>query len=90
MSNDAVKQRDGVWCLYLIDQMGRPSYISKENWDKMSWKEKDYIRLIQQGKRTKKQIKRILYITTDVWLWKLRKKVLKYITLVNWNTEKDI
>jgi len=57
----------------------RPPYITTENWDKMSWKEKDYIYLSREKRQTESEIKRTLYITTDQGLWKLRKRVQKYI-----------
>lgn len=43
----------------------RPPYIELKDWIKMSWKEKDYIQLLSERRRTKDEIKRILYITTD-------------------------
>ena len=43
----------------------RPDYITIDNWAKMSRKERDYIILLTERKRTKEEIKRKLYITTD-------------------------
>ena len=63
----------------MLIKPNKPPYISKENWDKMSWKEKDYIYLLRTKKYTKSEIKRALYITSDVGLWKLNKKVKNYI-----------
>lgn len=63
----------------------RPDYISMDNRWKMSWKEKDYVQLLSENKWTKDEIKRKLYISTDVWFWKLRKRVIRYINKVNYN-----
>lgn len=66
--------------------MGRPHYISEENWQKMSWKERDYVGLLMERKYSKADIKRKLYITTDQWFWKLRNRVKKFINLVDCKT----
>ena len=57
----------------------RPPYITVENWDRMTWKEKDYVYLLRQKQYTKQQIKRALYITSDQGLRKLSKRVQKFI-----------
>ena len=54
--------------MFIFDKMInpiRPPYISIENWDKMTWKEKDYIYLLRHKQYTKDEIKRTLYITSD-------------------------
>ena len=58
----------------------RPPYISIENWDRMTRKEKDYIYLLRHKQFTKDEIKRTLYITSDQWLRKLSKRVQKFIS----------
>ena len=63
--------------------MKRPFYIDKEIWDDMKWKEQDFIIFLREKRYTKEQIKRNLYITSDVWFWKLRKRVLAKINKVN-------
>lgn len=68
--------------------MQRPDYITKENRNKMTWKEQDYIFLLQQRKRTKKEIMRKLYITTNQWYWKLRQRIKKFINSVDCNPKK--
>jgi hypothetical protein len=61
----------------------RPPYISMDNWYNMSRKEKDYIQLLSEKKRTKDEIKRKLYIATDSGFWRFRKRVVKYIDKIN-------
>jgi PHD/YefM family antitoxin component YafN of YafNO toxin-antitoxin module len=60
---DGIEITTGFRFLCLI--MGRPHYISEENWQKMSWKERDYVGLLMERKYSKADIKRKLYITTD-------------------------
>lgn len=55
--------------------MKRPAYIKESVWDTMSWKEQDFVIFCREKQRTKNQIKRKLYITTDTWYYKLQKKV---------------
>ena len=59
----------------------RPHYITIENWNKMTRKEQDYIFLLRKERYTQEELKRALYIETDQWLWKLNKRVRKFI---NW------
>jgi len=61
----------------------RPPYISMDNRYNMSRKEKDYIQLLSEKKRTQEEIKRKLYISTDSGFWRFRKRVVKYIDKVN-------
>jgi len=59
--------------------MIRPFYISKETWKWLTWKEQDFIVFLREKRYTKDQIKRRLYITTEMWYWKLQKRVLNKI-----------
>ena len=55
--------------------MKKPFYISDYTWKNLSWKEQDFIVLLKERKYTKSQIKRKLYLTTEMWYWKLNKRV---------------
>lgn len=66
----------------------RPDYITEENRNKMSRKEKDYIQLLREKRWTKEEIMRKLYITTDMWFWKLRQRVRIFINSVDCNLKK--
>lgn len=59
--------------------MQKPIYITQETWNNLKWKEQDFIIFLREKRFTKRQIKRKLYITTDVWYWKLETKVKKKI-----------
>lgn len=57
----------------------KPVFITQEAWETLTWKEQDFIvfRYIRWYSKTK--LKRKLYITTDVWLWKIQKKITEII-----------
>lgn len=59
----------------IVYPMTRPDYIDEKTWNGMSWKEQDLVILLREKRYTKDQIKRALYIITDSWYWKLKKKV---------------
>lgn len=55
--------------------MTRPFYVSKPVWDTLSWKEQDFIILLNERRHTKAQIMRKLYITTNMGYHILRNRV---------------
>lgn len=75
----------------------KPLFITCEIWETLTIKEKDFIILVTSRKYTKNQIKRRLYIMSDVWYWKIQKKVkdkikndINKVNLVAWlNDFKD-
>jgi DNA invertase Pin-like site-specific DNA recombinase len=59
--------------------MKKPFYISKETWDNLKDKEKDFIYYLREKKYTKKEIMKKLYINTRQGYWKLQKRVSEKI-----------
>jgi hypothetical protein len=55
--------------------MKKPFYISQQTWEKLSFKEQDFIIFLKERRFTKSQIMRKLYINTDMGYWKLQKRV---------------
>jgi hypothetical protein len=82
--------------LYMIENLywEKPLFITCEIWATLTIKEKDFIILVTSRKYTKSQIKRRLYITSDVWYWKIQKKVknkikndINKVNLVAWHND---
>jgi len=54
-------------------------WISDENWNKLSLKEKDYCIFLYKKRYTETEICRKLYIETESWYWRLKNRVKKVL-----------
>lgn len=49
--------------------------ISKNTWKNLTKREKQYLILIHKGRYTQSEIVDMLFFDSDMWLWKLKKRV---------------
>lgn len=66
----------------------RPFFVPKEVWETLSWKEQDFLSLLEARQYTKREIMRKLYVTTEVGYWKLAKRVRAKLNAVNGRGDK--
>lgn len=55
----------------------KPDYVDWDKWLKLSRKEQDYLYMVSlKNKPSKEDMQRMLYISSDWWLEKLRRRVM--------------